>query len=36
MGNCSTRAVEAALRENFEKISALAEHAERIVLELFD
>ncbi len=36
MGNCSTRSVEAALRANFEKISALAQDAERIVLELFD
>ncbi|HEY2321239.1 MAG TPA: DUF5615 family PIN-like protein, partial [Thermoanaerobaculia bacterium] len=36
MGNCSTRAVESVLRANFEKISALAEHTERIVLELFD
>ena len=36
MGNCSTQAVEATLRANFEKISALAQHAERIVLELFD
>ena len=36
IGNCSTRAVEAVLRANFEKIAALAEHTERIVLELFD
>ena len=36
MGNCNTRAVEAALRANFEKILALAEHPESIVLELFD
>jgi predicted nuclease of predicted toxin-antitoxin system len=36
IGNCSTRAVEAVLRGNFEGISALAEHAERVVLELFD
>ena len=36
MGNCGTRAVEAALRASFERISALAEDTEHIVLELFD
>ena len=34
-GNCSTRA-EVVLRDNFDRISALAEHTERVVLELFD
>ena len=36
MGNCNTHAVEDALRANVEKILALVEHTESIVLELFD
>ena len=36
IGNCSTGAVEAVLRRNFERIAALARDPERVVLELFD
>jgi predicted nuclease of predicted toxin-antitoxin system len=36
IGNCSTGAVEAVLRASFEKIAALAEDNEHIVLELFE
>jgi predicted nuclease of predicted toxin-antitoxin system len=36
IGNCSTAAVEAALRHNIETITAFAEDSDRVVLELFD
>lgn len=36
MGNCSTREVEQVLRQNHERIAALATDPDRVVLELFD